>query len=105
MHERKQMMVDLSDAFVVLPGGLGTLDELFELMTWKQIGMHDKPIIIVNINGYWTTLIESIKEIGVAGFMRSKHDHLFTVVDTVAGVAEAIQNAPKSEFDPKTKWI
>ena len=56
MHTRKRMMVDRSDAFVVLPGGLGTLDETFEILTWKQLRLHDKPIVVANIDGYWDPL-------------------------------------------------
>ena len=56
MHTRKRMMVDRSDAFVVLPGGLGTLDETFEILTWKQLRLHDKPIVVANIDGYWDAL-------------------------------------------------
>jgi len=53
MHRRKETMFELSDAFIVLPGGVGTLDEAFEIITWKQLGMHDKPIVVVDIAGYW----------------------------------------------------
>ena len=63
MHTRKRMMVDRSDAFVVLPGGLGTLDETFEILTWKQLRLHDKPIVVANIDGYWDPLE------GMTGYM------------------------------------
>jgi len=53
MHTRKQKMAEMADGFVVLPGGLGTLDETFEILTWKQLGLHDKPIVLVDIEGYW----------------------------------------------------
>lgn len=56
MHERKQMMYDLSDAFLIFPGGMGTLDELFEILTWRQLGMHSKPVAILDINGYFHSL-------------------------------------------------
>jgi len=56
MHSRKEKMFELSDAFIVLPGGVGTLDETFEIITWKQLGMHDKPIVVVDIAGYWGRL-------------------------------------------------
>ena len=56
MHERKQLMVMKSDAFVILPGGYGTLDEAFEILTWKQLGLHNKPILFVNISGFWSPL-------------------------------------------------
>ena len=105
MHVRKQMMVDRSQAFVILAGGLGTLDELFELLTWKQLGLHDKPIVIVNINGYWTKLLESIDHIADVGFMRQEDKGLFVAVDKVEDVPEAIKNAPTEKFDPTTKWI
>lgn len=105
MHIRKQMMVDKSDAFVVLAGGLGTLDELFELLTWKQLGLHDKPIVIVNIDGYWASLIKAIDNIADAGFMRPEDKGLFVVVDTVEDVPEALKTAPNAKFDPQTKWI
>ena len=58
MHERKKMMYDLSDAFLIFPGGMGTLDELFEILTWKQIGLHQKPIALLNINGYYDHLLK-----------------------------------------------
>ena len=61
MHERKRRMFEMSDAFAVLPGGLGTLDETFEILTWKQLGLHDKPVIIVDVAGYWTPLLELIE--------------------------------------------
>lgn len=105
MHVRKQMMVDKSQAFVILAGGLGTLDELFELLTWKQLGLHDKPIVIVNIDGYWSQLLESIKHIAGEGFMREDDLNLFMTVDNVDQVVEALKNAPVEKFDPTTKWI
>ncbi len=105
MHVRKQMMVDKSQAFVILAGGLGTLDELFELLTWKQLGLHDKPIVIVNINGYWTKMLDAVKHIAGEGFMRDEDLDLFMVVDRVEDVPEAIKNAPVEKFDPTTKWI
>lgn len=105
MHVRKQMMVDRSQAFVILAGGLGTLDELFELLTWKQLGLHDKPIVIVNIKGYWTKLLEAVQNIADEGFMRQEDLGLFIVVDSVDDVPKAIKEAPHEKFDPTTKWI
>lgn len=105
MHTRKQMMVDRSQAFVILPGGLGTLDEFFELITWKQLGLHDKPIVVVNMGGYWTKLLECIDNIANVGFMRQEDKDLFVVVESVDDVATAIHNAPNEKFDPSTKWI
>ena len=105
MHIRKQMMVDRADAFVILAGGLGTLDEFFELLTWKQLGLHDKPIVMVNIRGYWTKMIEAIQYIADEKFMRAEDFGMFQVVDSVEEVAAAILQAPHERFDPSTKWI
>ena len=105
MHVRKQMMVDRGDAFVILAGGLGTLDEFFEILTWKQLGLHDKPVVMVNINGYWTKMVEAIHYIADQKFMRDEDLRMFQVVDTVAEVPAALKNAPHERFDPSTKWI
>lgn len=105
MHIRKQMMVDRSDAFVILAGGLGTLDEFFELLTWKQLGLHDKPIVMVNIQGYWTKMLEAIKHIADEKFMRAEDFGMFQVVDSIEEVPAAILRAPHERFDPSTKWI
>ncbi len=105
MHIRKQILVDRADAFVILAGGLGTLDEFFELLTWKQLGMHDKPIVMVNINGYWTKMVEAIHYIADQKFMRDEDFGMFRVVENVSDVAVALENAPYERFDPSTKWI
>lgn len=105
MHERKMEMVRLSDAFVVLPGGFGTLDELFEILTWKQIGLHDKPIVIVNIGGYWDKLIEMINHIVEENFAMRNSSRLFTIVSNVTDIPDAIRQAPDSKSDPITKWM
>lgn len=68
MHERKKVMVMNADAFVVLPGGAGSLDELFEVLTWRQLGLHAKPIYVVNTDGYWDPLMQLMKNITVRGF-------------------------------------
>lgn len=105
MHVRKQMMVDRGDAFVILAGGLGTMDEFFEILTWKQLGLHDKPVVMVNINGYWTKMVEAIKYIADQKFMRDEDLRMFQVVNTVAEVPSALLNSPQERFDPSTKWI
>jgi uncharacterized protein (TIGR00730 family) len=105
MHERKKMMVDRSDAFIVMPGGLGTLDEFFEIMTWWQLGLHDMPILIVNVGGYWNKLMELIDSIVAHKFCStSDRDHIL-FLDSVEDVAKALATAPKEKSDPKTKWI
>lgn len=105
MHERKQMMVDKSDAFIILPGGLGTMDETFEILTWKQLGLHDKPVVIVNLKGYWTPFVQLIENMSKEGLIRKDDKNLFHVVDNVTDVAETIHTAPRERFDPTTKWI
>ncbi|MFA5592956.1 MAG: TIGR00730 family Rossman fold protein [Micavibrio sp.] len=105
MHIRKQMMVDKADSFIILPGGLGTLDEFFEICTWKQLGLHDKPIVVVNLNGYWEKLIDGIRHIAEVGFMRLDDMGLFQVVNSVDEIIPALENAPHERFDPSTKWI
>jgi uncharacterized protein (TIGR00730 family) len=79
MHERKQLMYDLSDYFVALPGGLGTLDELFEIITWKQIGTHAKPIGLWNLNGYYDQLIGFIDKAKNLGFIPQTLEKLILV--------------------------
>lgn len=105
MHTRKQMMVNRADAFVVLAGGIGTLDELCEVMTWKQLGIHDKPIVIVNIDGYWTPFIDMIDNVIKGKFMREEDRRLVTVVNTVEEVIPVLTAAPSETFDPSSKWI
>lgn len=105
MHERKQMMVDLADAFIILPGGLGTLDEFFEIMTWRQLGLHSKPILLVNINGYWDGLVQLIRGMIDNGFVRQNDLDMLLVVDHVDDAIPALRAAPQEVFDPQTKWI
>ena len=90
MHQRKMMMFERSDAFVILPGGLGTLDEAFEILTWKQLGVHSKPIIIANIDGYWDKLLGLIQHGVDEGFIRARHARLFTEVTEISGVLPAL---------------
>jgi uncharacterized protein (TIGR00730 family) len=69
MHERKAVMADLADAFAALPGGLGTLDELFEVLTWLQLGLHAKPVALVDVGGFWNPLAEMLDGLTAAGFV------------------------------------
>jgi uncharacterized protein (TIGR00730 family) len=80
MHERKRLMFERSDAFVALPGGFGTLDELFEQMTWAQLGRHTKPIVIANIERYWDPLLSLIEQMRAEGFVRPGFDVAYSVV-------------------------
>ena len=84
MHERKRMMAERADAFAVLPGGTGTLDETFEVVTWRQLGLHDKPIFLVDIAGYWRPLIDLFAHLVGHGFARP----------IVPGIVEIMPSVP-----------
>ena len=95
MHERKEKMALMADAAVALPGGCGTMEELLEVITWKQLGIFTKPIIIVNTNGYYNSLINMLHQSVEENFMRDIHRDIWTVVETPEEVIPAIQNAAK----------
>lgn len=82
MHERKQIMYDEADTFVILPGGFGTLDEMFEVITWRQIKIHEKHVIIYNHNGYWDHLIGLMEHMIDVGFAKPETRTFYTVVNT-----------------------
>lgn len=86
MHERKQMMFDLSDAFIALPGGFGTLEEIFEIITWAQIGHHEKPCGLLNVCGYYDKLIDFIEHSVSQRFVRKEHRDMVLVDDTPEGL-------------------
>ena len=94
MHERKQMMFEQSDAFAILPGGFGTLDELFEMITWRQLELHDKPIVLVNVNGYWDPLLALVHRQVEEGFVRPRHLDLLRVVARAEDVIPALREEP-----------
>ena len=94
MHSRKQRMFDLSDAFVVLPGGVGTLDETLEMITWKQLHRHDKPIVIVDINGYWQKLDALIAATVEEAFATPATRGLYTLVSSVDEVIATLRQQP-----------
>ena len=83
MHERKRIMFERSDAFVALPGGIGTLEELVEQLTWAQLGRHKKPILIANINGFWGGLLGVLDHMGASGFIHSSAQLTYLVADDV----------------------
>jgi uncharacterized protein (TIGR00730 family) len=90
MHERKKMMFDRSEAFVILPGGAGTLDEMLEMLTWKQLGLHSKPIILANIDGYWDRLLAVLRHAVDEGFIRPQHAGLLREVADIPAVLTAL---------------
>ena len=90
MHTRKKLMFDLSDAFAVLPGGYGTLDELFEIITWRMLKLHDKPVVVLNIDGYWDPLQKLIDHLIDDGFARPDSRQYFSVVNSVGRMFDLI---------------
>lgn len=83
MHERKKKMADLSDAFIALPGGIGTLDELFEIFTWRQLNLHSKPIGLLNANGYYDLMIEFLNSMVANGFMKQETLDCLVIKSTI----------------------
>ena len=97
MHERKAMMYDAADAFIILPGGLGTLDETMEIITWRQLGLHQKPIIIVNLNGYWDSMLIMFQNIIDQGFMHHGHTGHFDQVEDLDSLMDKLDFISGSE--------
>lgn len=94
MHERKQMMADDSDAVIALPGGCGTWDELMEIITWKQLGLYVKPIVILNIDGYYDSLLAMFEKAIEENFMGVLHANLWNVAQTPEEAMELIYSVP-----------
>ncbi len=99
MHERKQLMATMADAFVALPGGIGTLEELIEIITWKQLGLHRKPIVILNVNGIYTPLLQQLKLMATEQFMRELHTQLYQVANTPEEVLHLLENGEEWSED------
>jgi uncharacterized protein (TIGR00730 family) len=93
MHERKKVMFMNCDAIIVLPGGAGSLDELFEVLTWRQLGLHDKPILLANVNGYWDPLIALINSVIDQGFADASLKDFIQVVDDLATLESTLDAA------------
>jgi uncharacterized protein (TIGR00730 family) len=109
MHVRKQLMFDRADAFVALPGGIGTLEELVEQLTWSQLGRHAKPIVVANINGFWNPFLKLLEHMKSETFIRAGLDVRFIVVDTAEEILPAIlkaagPSAPGKEEDVLEKF-
>ena len=94
MHERKTRMLEDADAVIALPGGCGTLEELLEAITWKQLALHGKPIVMLNMAGYFDPLAAVLQRTIDEKFMRPEHSQMWTLVDQPADVLPAIENAP-----------
>ena len=91
MHERKKVMFMNADAIVTLPGGPGSLDELFEVLTWRQLGLHEKPVLLLNTGGYWTPLLDLLTHIVAQGFAEPSFLDFLTVRDDVPALMEALR--------------
>ena len=94
MHDRKRRMFEIADAFAILPGGLGTLDEAFEIITWRQLGLHDKPILLIDSGGYWQPLRALLAHIVDSGFARPETAGLVSVVETVEEIPALLARLP-----------
>jgi uncharacterized protein (TIGR00730 family) len=99
MHARKQVMFELSDGFAALPGGVGTLEEMLEVITWRDLSLHDKPIVLVNVADYWRPLLELFEHIAAERFTR-RYKRLFAVVDGPQAALDAIAKAPEPSLEP-----
>ncbi len=105
MHSRKMRMFDLSDAFCILPGGFGTLDEVIEVITWKQLSLHDKPIFLLNLRNYWAPFLAMVRHQVEAGFIRPQHEGLFTVIEGVEELLDAVATAPPAALEGDSRLL
>jgi uncharacterized protein (TIGR00730 family) len=102
MHERKAAMAALADGFVALPGGFGTLEELFEIITWAQLGLHAKPVVLLDVHGFWGAFDALVDRTVAAGFVRDEHRRIARRVDSVAACLVRLAEPPPP---PPHKWI
>jgi uncharacterized protein (TIGR00730 family) len=107
MHQRKKLMFERSDAFVALPGGIGTLEELVEQLTWAQLGRHAKPIILANIDGFWKPLLNLLGHMRDEAFIRQGLEVRFVTVDRAEDIVPAAMAAagPNGTADPRLKAL
>ncbi|MFV9485132.1 TIGR00730 family Rossman fold protein [Christiangramia sp. ASW11-125] len=102
MHERKLTMNELSDAFITLPGGYGTLEELFEIVTWSQLGLHRKPIGLLNINGFYDDLLSMLKNMTAKGLLKEENLEILLVADSIEELLKLMHNY---KARPVPKWM
>lgn len=102
MHERKQRMADLSDGFIAMPGGIGTLEELFETFTWLQLGFHDKPVALLNVSGFYNGIVAFVSQLTRDGFLKPAHEACLLVDDRVEPLLEKMQHFQPPELG---KWM
>jgi len=94
MHERKQLMAELSDGVIALPGGCGTMEELLEIITWKQLGLYLKPIVILNVQGFYDPLLEMMERAIDGNFMRSEHRAIWQVATSAQEAIDLLHTTP-----------
>ena len=94
MHERKRFMADMSDGVIALPGGCGTLEELLEIITWKQLGLYLKPIVVLNVDGYFNPLLEMLQKAIDENFMRPEHGNIWVVAETPEEAVQLLYDTP-----------
>ena len=102
MHERKALMAELSDAFIAMPGGMGTLEELFEMLTWGQLGFHQKPCAVYNVDGYYDALLSFIEQSVSQGFVKDVHRQLLLTHNEPAALLKLLENYQAPNV---TKWL
>ncbi|MCG6144380.1 TIGR00730 family Rossman fold protein [Leptospira bandrabouensis] len=102
MHERKRVMFDLSDAFIVLPGGFGTMEEFFEIITWSQLGLHYKPVVLLNWNGFYNPLVQMFRTMVESGFLKKENAALVQVLENSKDLLPTLQNYSPSKTE---KWL
>ena len=102
MHERKALMASLSDGFIALPGGFGTLDEFCEILTWAQLGLHEKPCGILDASGYFDLFLKFVDHSVAEGFIRAEHRDLLLRFDEPTALLDAFENSKPTHLD---KWL
>ncbi|UUX50962.1 TIGR00730 family Rossman fold protein [Nisaea acidiphila] len=105
MHDRKRLMYEKSDAFVILPGGLGTMDETFEVVTWTQLGLSRKPVVVVNVNGFWDPLVALFDHMVATGFARPENRTILQVAESVEDVFPLLTGVAVTHGKVESKWV
>ena len=105
MHERKQTMFELADAFAILPGGFGTLEEALECITWRQLGLHDKPILLIDVQDYWVPLLRLFEHVIDSGFAPLSARSLYQVLGRIEDLPDALLKAPPPAATAKSGLV
>ncbi|MGH7804562.1 MAG: TIGR00730 family Rossman fold protein, partial [Candidatus Binatia bacterium] len=104
MHDRKRVMAELADGFVVLSGGFGTLEEAIEVVTWRQLGLHSKPVVFLDVDGFWRPFVALVEHLIAAGFAHPAHATLFAVAKSVEEALRAATSAAVATRSADLKW-